>query len=150
MRQRILLLGLSACVLTMACGGDDDDDNAEGQGTTDVVGRSSFEVAATDFAFEPAYLRGEPGQRISLRVTNEGGTRHNLSSGASMDSDVEPGSAIEVELTFPASGGVTFFCKYHPATMVGELLVGDAEPGSAANPAGPTPIGGGIADPYGY
>jgi plastocyanin len=31
----------------------------------------------------------------------------------SVDQDVGPGQRVEVELTFPRSGAVAFFCGYH-------------------------------------
>jgi plastocyanin len=59
-------------------------------------------------------LEGTPGQRITLELKNEGGSEHNLTIGELMiDQDVEPGDEAEVEVTFPDSGTLTFFCKYH-------------------------------------
>ena len=53
---------------------------------------------------------------------------HNLSIPAQgIDQDVPPKGKVEVESTFPQSGAVPFFCKFHAALgMRGEFLAGDA------------------------
>jgi len=107
------------------------------RGTRDVRGLTRVEVEADDYYFEPTFLRGTPGQRLTLVVENESGTLHNLSIPAlHVDRDVPPKGKIEVEVTFPATGVVHLFCKVHEALgMNGELLAGDAAPQPvAANP----------------
>jgi len=49
-----------------------------------------------------------------------------------LDMDIRPEGKVVVEVTFPPSGVVHFFCKFHSALgMDGELLTGDAKPRSA-------------------
>jgi YVTN family beta-propeller protein len=100
------------------------------RGTRDVRGLTRVEVEADDYYFAPTFLRGTPGQRLTLVVENESGTLHNLSIPAlHVDRDVPPKGKVEVELTFPATGVVHLFCKLHEALgMNGELLAGDAVP----------------------
>ena len=118
-------LGLVSIVLLASCGGGDDESGEGGtttvgdvaandHGTTDVSGESRVEVELDDDYFEPTVLEGTPGQRITLELENEGGNEHNLTIDEIMiDQDVEAGDEAEVEVTFPDSGTLTFFCKYH-------------------------------------
>lgn len=46
-----------------------------------------------------------------------------------VDKDIPPKGKLLVEVTFPTSGVVRFFCKFHSALgMNGMLLTGDAKP----------------------
>jgi YVTN family beta-propeller protein len=97
-------------------------------GTREVKGQTELELEADDYYFAPTFLRGEPGQKLKLAIDNESGMLHNLSIPAQgIDQDVPPKGKVEVEITFPQSGVVPFFCKFHAALgMRGEFLVGDA------------------------
>jgi len=66
-------------------------------------------------------------------VESEAATLHNISIPAlGIDKDIPPKGKVQVVLTFPASGVLTFFCKFHgPLGMNGQLLTGDAAPGGA-------------------
>jgi plastocyanin len=120
-----IILGIASIVLVASCGGGDDESSeggtttvgdvaANNHGAKDVSGESKVEVELDDDYFEPTVLEGTPGQRITLELKNEGGSEHNLTIGELMiDQDVEPGDEAEVEVTFPDSGTLTFFCKYH-------------------------------------
>lgn len=100
------------------------------RGTRDVKGLNELDLEADDFYFSPTFLQGAPGQKLKLRVENEGEAEHNLSlGGQGVDTDIPPDGKAEVEVTFPASGALRFFCKYHADQgMNGELLAGDATP----------------------
>jgi plastocyanin len=118
-------LGLVSIVLVASCGGGDDESSEGGtttigdvtandHGTKDVSGESEVEVELDDDYFEPTVLEGTPGQKVTLELENEGGSEHNLTiDELQIDQDVEPGDKAEVEVTFPDSGTLTFFCKYH-------------------------------------
>ena len=159
----ILLLAVPA-LLFVACGDDDDDDDVEGgatidqlgdqsvndHGTEDVSGESEVEFEADDFYFGPTFLRGEPGQTLTLQIENEGDTRHNITiDEANLDEDIDAGQTASVEVTFPEEGVILFYCKYHRAQgMVGELLVGDAQPTAVAIPGSSGTPGAVQDDPY--
>ncbi|MGH2607746.1 MAG: plastocyanin/azurin family copper-binding protein [Tepidiformaceae bacterium] len=165
MRAWPILLALPLA-FAVACGGDDDDDDDTGgtsdghvtqlgdqtvndRGTVDASGNSGLEFQAGDFYFEPTFVRGTPGQKLTLRVENTGGVIHNVSLAGGTDVDVKAGEAVDVELTFPESGVALFFCKYHAGQgMVGELLTGDAQPTAVAIPSPAATPGGVGADPY--
>ncbi len=100
-------------------------------GARDVTGLTKLSVEADDYYFEPAVLRGKPGQKLTLAVGNRTGTLHNLSIPDLMiDKDIPPGGRAVIEITFPRSGAVQFFCKFHSVLgMKGELRAGGARPG---------------------
>jgi predicted lipoprotein with Yx(FWY)xxD motif len=146
----VLLIGLVTA--SLACGGDDDEDGGnrlqlgtltiEDHGTRDVSNASSLEMEADSFYFEPTFLKGKAGQKLKLTLNNESETIHNISVASQIDRDVLAKARTEVDVTFPSSGALLFFCKYHSAQgMNGELLVGDAQPQElSAGPAAPASV----------
>ncbi len=102
-------------------------------GTKDVRNRSRLELEADDYYFSPTFLRGKPGQKLTLVVESEASTLHNISLPAlGIDKDIPPKGKVQVDVTFPASGVLAFSCKFHgPLGMNGQLLAGDAAPSGA-------------------
>jgi plastocyanin len=100
-------------------------DKANDHGTKDVSGKSSVDEEADDFYFESTILKGTAGQKVTLKIDNEGKATHNFSiSGQSIDQDISAGQDAEVTVTFPQSGTLEFFCKFHKSQgMAGELQV---------------------------
>ena len=100
-------------------------DNANDHGTKDVSGMDEASVELDDFYFEPTIIKGTPGQQIQLELENEGSALHNFTlSEQSLDQDVQPDGKETVTVTFPQSGQLEFFCKYHKGSgMVGALSV---------------------------
>jgi plastocyanin len=96
---------------------------AADHGTKDVSGESEVEVEADDYYFEPTVLEGKSGQNLTLEVENEGEAEHNLTiDKQGIDQDLPPGEKATIEVTFPASGTVAFYCKYHTSEhMAGAL-----------------------------
>ena len=124
----VLAVGLAAAVLLLAgCGGDEGGGGSGSAGgdsdQMNVAGKSSVEMEMDDDYFEPSALVGEPGQKLTIRLTNEGSKEHNFSiAGAGVDVDVAPGKEATVHVKFPSSGTVEFVCEYHEAAgMTGEL-----------------------------
>ena len=102
-------------------------EKANNHGSKDVSGASSLELEAdndgNNYYFNPTVLTGKPGQKLTLTVKNEGNTPHNFSlvSGG-VSKDVQPGDEATVTVTFPSSGDMEFFCRFHRSLgMVGEL-----------------------------
>jgi len=117
-----------------ACGGDGGGSGEGGtttvagleasdHGIKDVSGENEFKLELDDEYFEPTVLQGKPGQHLKLELENEGGEEHNLTvAETSIDQDVPPGQSTEVDVTFPNSGTLSFFCKFHKsAGMAGAL-----------------------------
>ena len=102
-------------------------------GTKDVRKLSKLELEADDYYFGPTFLRGNPGQKLTLMMENEASTLHNITIPAlGIDKDIPPKGKVQVEVTFPASGTLGVSCKFHgPLGMNGQLLIGDAGLGRA-------------------
>jgi plastocyanin len=99
-------------------------DTANDHGTKRVSG-GSLEVEQDDFYFEPTIIDGKAGQTVKLELKNEGKNLHNFSiASQGIDQDVNPDGSATVTVTFPKSGVLEFFCKFHRAQgMAGELKV---------------------------
>src|SRR5437867_2629334 len=97
-------------------------------GTKDVRNLSKLELEADDYYFSPTFLRGRPGQKLTLLVESEASTLHNISIPAlGIDRNIPPKGKVEVNVTFPSSGVLAFFRKFHGALgMNGQLLTSDA------------------------
>jgi plastocyanin len=97
---------------------------ANDHGSKNVSGEA--EVELDDFYFEPTVLHGKPGSQITLELKNEGSTEHNFTiDSQSIDKDVEAGEDAKVSVTFPKSGELSFYCKYHKSMgMAGALAAG--------------------------
>jgi plastocyanin len=137
--MRTSVLSLFAVVLVLAlaataCGKENGTEEGGGtitiagqkandHGMRDVSGESSVEVEQDNFYFEPTVLEGTPGQKLTIELSNEGSALHNFSiPDQSIDQDVQPDAKGEVTVTFPNSGTLVFFCKYHQSQgMVGAL-----------------------------
>jgi plastocyanin len=98
-------------------------DKANDHGSTDVSGKDETELEADNFYFEPTTLTGTAGETLKLELKNEGTTEHNFSiDDQNLDQDIEAGEDAEVSVTFPDSGVLEFYCKYHKSSgMVGQL-----------------------------
>jgi len=99
-------------------------------GTKDVRNLSRLELEADDYYFSPTFLRGKPGQKLTLVVESEASTLHNITiTSLGIDKDIPPKGKVQFDVTFPASGVLAFSCKFHgPLGMNGQLLVGDSAP----------------------
>jgi len=99
-------------------------------GIKDLRTLSKLELEADDYYFSPTFLRGKPGQKLTLLIENEASTLHNISIPAlGIDKDIPPKGKVEADVTFPASGVLAFACKFHGSLgMNGQLLTGDAAP----------------------
>jgi YVTN family beta-propeller protein len=94
-------------------------------GTVPRAAAAELTLRADDYVFSPASLRGQPGQRVRVRVENASSTLHNLTIPAlGLDRDLPPHGRVEVDLEFPAAGVVPFHCKFHgPLGQTGQLVV---------------------------
>jgi len=127
----LLLVGASACG---GSGGNNKSEEGttttiggvqtESHGTKDVSGETGkVEIEMYDNYFEPTVLKGEPGQKVTIELKNEGKAAHTFTvSKQSVDQEVQPGDEAEADITFPQSGELTFVCKFHQSSgMVGAL-----------------------------
>ena len=141
-RRLARIIGLCVVVLLIgaACGGDDEPEggatstsssgseteeeeggtvqvagqDANDHGEADLSGRDEFDLEMDDFYFEPTVLTGEAGQTILIELENEGDAAHTFTiDDLNVDVEVEAGQSGEAEVTFPDSGEVLFYCRFH-------------------------------------
>lgn len=95
----------------------------------DASDEQSLEVELDDNYFEPTIITGRAGQELTLELFNEGGNIHNFSlTEQEISEDLQEGGNQEVQVRFPDSGALTFFCRYHAELgMRGELKVGSGD-----------------------
>jgi plastocyanin len=112
---------IALMLVTAACSGDEGGgritvggETANDHGSQDVSGETEVDLELDDFYFAPTVLTGSAGETLTVHLENEGDAEHNFSlSDQGIDQDVEAGEEAEVNLTFPDSGTLVFFCKYH-------------------------------------
>jgi plastocyanin len=141
---RLAALAIAVAALAIAGCGDDSDETsgtqdaatieidgetANNEGTEALTG-GSVELEEDDFYFEPTIVTGDPGQRVTLEITNEGDEEHNITiDDQGIDEDTEPGKSTAVRAEIPDSGLLPFHCSYHEAQdMRGALAFAGSEP----------------------
>ena len=83
------------------------------------------EVELDTFYFEPTVLRGKPGSQVTLELKNDGSAEHNFSIDSErISKDVEAGEDAKVTVTFPKSGQLSFYCKYHKSMGMAGAVAG--------------------------
>ncbi|HEY7268733.1 MAG TPA: cupredoxin domain-containing protein [Dehalococcoidia bacterium] len=155
MKGRIAVLGLMILGgLAVACGGGGNNDKsassvslgsvqASDHGTKDISKATSLDLEVDDFYFAPTFIKGTPGQTLSVNISNDSNSLHNFSvQAAGVDQDIQPKGKASVKVTLPQSGVLLFICKYHTSQgMNGELLAGDATPQAVAVAAPTVKVG---------
>lgn len=128
------VLAVFALVLG-ACGGDDGGDDASGSAsavattsTTDAsttnASAGSTTVIATDFAFDEASITAKANQTLTISFQNNGAVTHNLTiDDLDVDQDASTNETKTLSPVTPEAGSYDYFCKYHPSSMKGQLIV---------------------------
>jgi plastocyanin len=100
-------------------------ESSSGEDSVDVSGKSTMDLEADNFYFEPSTVEGAAGQKITIKVEKEGSTDHTFTiDSENIDVTLSPGDEQEVSVTFPKSGSVQFYCKFHKSMgMTGSLEV---------------------------
>jgi plastocyanin len=83
------------------------------------------EVELDDYYFQPTVIQGKAGQKVTLELKNEGKVEHSFTLDSQhIDKTIQPGEDAKVTVTIPASGSVSFYCKFHKSSgMAGALAV---------------------------
>jgi plastocyanin len=99
--------------------------SSQSQAPANVQGKSSTKMSAQNYFFSPSTLDGTGGQKLTITLDNEGSVPHNFSiDDQSISVTLEPGTEQDIQVTFPQSGSVQFYCAFHQANgMVGQLEV---------------------------
>jgi plastocyanin len=105
---------------------------ANDHGSKSASGETKVEL--DDYYFEPTVLKGQPGQKVTLELENEGSIEHNFTvDSLGVDKDLEPGKEAKVTVTIPKSGAISFYCKYHKSEgMAGALVANGSSPSSGS------------------
>jgi plastocyanin len=100
-------------------------DQANDHGEADATGQDELKVEQDDFYFEPTVITGTAGQALTIEVENEGSVQHTFTiDDQSIDVAVNPSENTKVDVTFPDSGTVEFYCRFHHGSgMAGGLKV---------------------------
>jgi len=188
MRYLIPLLMLLSLLAFAACGDDDDDaatDASSAVATTPggfpSVAASApqpaspqvldeekrqpqdgvIEISMENFLFVGNHLEVPIEEPVTIRVTNNDATAHNLrvagNDGVFETEDdavttpdrVEAGAVGELAFAPPISGYFTFRCDFHPTSMGGQIIAGEpvAPPMTHSPPPSPVPVASDAASP---
>jgi plastocyanin len=100
--------------------------DATDHGSMDVSGTDTADLEMDDFYFEPNVLEGEAGQTLTVELENEGDATHTFTvDELGVDEEVQPRDKGEADVTFPDSGALLFYCRFHQGGgMRGGLSVG--------------------------
>jgi plastocyanin len=111
--------------------------SANDHGTKTVT--KETEVELDDYYFEPTVIQGTAGQKVTLELKNEGKVEHNFTLKAQgIDKTLQPGEDAKVTVTIPASGAVSFYCKFHKGEGMAGALVVKGQSASGGMPGGTT------------
>ncbi len=148
MTRKQALLVISALALPLlvlaACSGGGSKTRTLGaiqfndHGTKDASGKSSLELEVDEYYYNPTFIKGTPGQQLTLEISNDSNTTHNFTlKSQNVNQDITPKGKAEVKVTIPQSGVLQFFCNYHSEQgMNGELLSGNASPAAPPSTVG--------------
>jgi plastocyanin len=122
---------------------------ANNHGTQVVTGETKVEM--DDYYFNPTILKGKGGQQITVELENEGSVEHSFTIDSQrIDKVIPAGKDAKVTVTLPASGSLSFYCKFHKSSgMAGALVTsgGGGAPPTGTNGGADGSSGGGG---YGY
>jgi plastocyanin len=131
MRKGVLLF-VPVILVATACSGDNKSSTAAAggakvndHGTKSVTSGGSLTVEADDFYFNPTFIKGPAGAKVKLDLKNEGKATHTFTIDGGVDQEVAAGGNAHIEVTLPASGSLTFYCRFHRSGgMQGALVTG--------------------------
>ena len=124
---------ISACLLALACG-----DGSSGNGGNGGAGGgpASYNVSMGDNFFKPAEFAVKAGEKITIRLKNDGIAVHNMrvagadgkyntDDDALSDPDLlSPGDSGTLEWTAPDKAGeIELRCEFHPTDSTGTIKV---------------------------
>ena len=118
---------------------------ATNRGSEDVAGASEVDIEVGDYFFAPTVLEGEAGQALSVSLSNDGAAAHTFTiDDQDVDVQLGAGESGRAEVTFPDSGALVFYCRFHVSGgMLGGLSVGGDLAAAGASGGG---SGGGESD----
>jgi plastocyanin len=99
---------------------------ANNHGTQDVTALDDLHIEIHDYYFAPTVLEGEAGQTLFIALSNEGSVDHTFTiDELGIELQFPPDTANGTSVTFPDSGMIVFYCRFHDDQgMRGALSVG--------------------------
>jgi plastocyanin len=111
--------------------------SANDHGTKTVSKRA--EVELDDYYFDPTVIQGKAGQKVTLELKNDGKVEHSFTLDAQhIDKTIQPGADAKVTVTIPASGSVSFYCKFHKSSGMAGALAVEGQGTGGSMPGGTT------------
>lgn len=113
------------------------------QGTKDLTGAAApitVDMTAADNSFAPTFLKTSAGATVKVSIRNVGARNHSFTvDDQHIDQTLQPGQQAQVTVAMPASGALTFYCRFHRSSgMQGAFLT----TGSSSTPPTPPPAAG--------
>ncbi|HVL52569.1 MAG TPA: cupredoxin domain-containing protein [Actinomycetota bacterium] len=111
--------------------------------TVDLTGSGAaveLDMALTDFAFNPTFVKVAPGANVRLALKNAGELADHTFTVDSLgvDRQLKPGEEAEVVVQLPAEGAFRFYCRLHvDRGMQGAIFFNEGDPVSTATVAPP-------------
>lgn len=122
---------------------------ANDHGTKTV--KKETEVELDDYYFEPTVIQGKAGQKVTLELKNEGKVEHSfVIDSQNIDKTIQPGEDAKVTVTIPASGAVSFYCKFHKSEGMAGALAVEGQGTGGGMPGGTTTNNTTTGKGYGY
>jgi plastocyanin len=91
----------------------------------------AVDIDVVDFAFRPKVVATKGGGDVVVTLSNEGAVSHTFTiDDPALDHELAPGETWTTRI--PATPGVSFFCRFHPSTMHGQICPGNANCGGRA------------------
>lgn len=132
--MKFLAAFFASVLLFTACGGDGTGTSEQTETGTetdngDPETTSGLTVTMQDFSFSPNQVDVEPGEEVTLEVTNSGSAPHTFTAkDLDIDERLDPGSSTEITFTAPDQD-VSWLCTIHPQ-MTGTIAAGGGDAGS--------------------
>jgi len=87
-------------------------------GISDVRGATTLDMTVIRVqdkpAFSPTVIIGAPGQTLSITIKNTTPGTHTFTiPAAHIDTNIAVGKTVTVSVTFPTTGNVVFYCRFH-------------------------------------
>jgi plastocyanin len=80
------------------------------------IENDELELELDDNYFAPTFVRGAPGEQVTVELVNEGNATHTFTSDSlGVDEELSGGDSSSVSVTLPEEGAVAFHCRFHEA-----------------------------------
>jgi plastocyanin len=96
------------------------------KGSEDVTGDdpATLDVTLDDFFISPTFTKATPGQEVTVKIKNSGGTTHTFTSRSlGVDVELAPGKSRTIDVSMPErKGAYLVYCRIHRSSgMEGAL-----------------------------